>query len=282
MNKIIYTPKGPIELGQKARFMLTRRMFRELLSSRELIWRLFVRDFSARYRQSILGICWAVIMPLLTSGIFVIMNNSGILQIKGIHCPYPLYAVIGISFWSLFSVGLNACAQSIVNAGSMVAKINFPKSSLIIAASAQGIVDLFIRGGLIAAMFAWYGIFPPVKAVIICVLLLIPLYLLTVGFGFILSLIACVVRDTLVVLNMILMAFLLMTPVLFPVNSATLLADVNRWNPLNYFVNVPRNVLIGGDASIQEFWWSSLAALLIFYVGWRLFYLAQTKIAERI
>lgn len=279
---VIYEYPTPRFGGPCKGSLVTNRMFRELFDSRGLIWRLFVRDFIARYRQSLLGILWALLMPLLTVGMFVTMNYSGLFRIRGVQYPYPLFAVIGVSIWSLFSGGLSACSQSLVNAGSMVVKINFPKTALVIAASGQAVVELIIRGVLVMAMSAWYGIVPSPTGVIVSLCSLVPLCLMMLGCGFILSLCACVVRDTLAVLNVVLMAFMFMTPILYPVDEGTLLAQVNHWNPLNYLVNLPRSLVMGDLDVTAGFWWSSLVAIAVFFVGWRLFFLAQVKIAERV
>ncbi len=75
----VYTPESPLKNPAR----LLREMFRDLLASRELAWRLFVRDTSAQYRQSILGYAWAFIPPLVASLPFVFLNSQGVVAIKG-------------------------------------------------------------------------------------------------------------------------------------------------------------------------------------------------------
>ncbi|MCK4819164.1 ABC transporter permease [bacterium] len=264
-------------------FITTRLMWIELLLARELIWRLFVRDFSAKYRQSALGFLWALIMPLVTVGMFIGMNNAGILNIANVGIPYPLYAIIGLTIWSFFTVGLTASSQAITGAGSMVVKINFPKVALLFAATGQTIVDFFIRAVLIGLTFMHYGIAPNWIGLGLGLISIIPLYLFMTGIGFVLSLAAAVVRDVANFLNLGLMAFMLLTPVVYPIQGEGLLAKANLWNPLNYFVNVPRDFIVKGHTDyLIEFAYVSSLSLVVFYIGWRLFYLAQTKIAERI
>lgn len=286
MNKpvrILYTPGGPIITDKRGPFITTRLMWSELISSKELIWRLFVRDFSAKYRQSALGVVWAAIMPLITVGMFVGMNRSGILKIEDVGIPYPLYAIIGLTIWNLFTVGLTACTNSVVGAGSMVVKINFPKVALILAASCQGVVEFIIRAVLIAFIFIYFGVAPAQLGLLIGLLCLIPVYLMMVGTGFVLSLVAGVLRDIINVLNLALMGVMLLSPILYPIKGNSLLARANIWNPFNYLVNVPRDFIVTGRSdSVPEFLWATGLSLVIFYIGWKLFYLAQTKIAERI
>lgn len=282
-NKVTYTPKGTLIEGEEGFFLITRLMWREFISARELIWRLFIRDFSAKYRQSMLGVTWAVAMPLVTVGMFIGMNRSGILNIQDVGIPYALYALIGLTIWSLFTVGLTASTNALIAAGSMVVKINFPKVALIFAASGQGIVELLIRIILIAIAFLYFGIAPSWVGLVIGLACLIPIYLMMVGIGFVLSLAAGVLRDIVNVLNMVLMATMLLTPILYPITGDSFLARVNLWNPFNYLVNVPRDLIVKGQSEFHlEFILSSVLSVIVFYTGWRFFYLAQTKIAERI
>ncbi len=79
------------------------------------------------------------------------------------------------------------------------------------------------------------------------------------------------------------MTFMFLTPVVYPINGEGLLVRANIWNPLNYFVNVPRDFIVNGETEyLTEFTYVTMLAGIVFYMGWRLFYLAQTKIAERI
>ena len=281
--KITYTPEGPSVEGAGGLFLTTRLMWRELVGAWELIWWLFVRDFSARYRQSALGVVWAVVTPLATVGMFVGMNRSGILTIGDVGMPYPLYALIGLTVWNLFSAGLTASSNSLINAGPLVVKINFPKVALPLAATGQSLVELLIRIVLIALAFLWFGVAPSWGGLAAGLICLIPIYLITAGMGFVLSLAAGVLRDISNVLSMALMMAMLLTPVVYPITGTSLLARMNVWNPFNYLVNVPRDFIVNGHTEfLNEFVLSTVLSMAVFYAGWKLFYLAQTKIAERI
>jgi lipopolysaccharide transport system permease protein len=283
-KRIVYTASGPAaDEGGRSFFSTLKQMWSELFSARELVWSLFMRDFVAKYRQSVFGVLWAVLLPVVMVAFFVGMNRSGILNIGEVNVPYPLYALLGLSIWSIFSTGLVACTNAIILAGPMVIKINFPKSALIIAATGQSLVELIIRTVLIAAVFLYYGITPDTIGLITGILCLMPIYFFMTGIGFVLSLAAGVVRDIVNVMSIALMGLMLVTPVLYPISGPGILAKVNAWNPLNYMVNVPRDFIIsGGTYSGEVFLLISALSVLVFLMGWRLFYLAQTKIAERI
>lgn len=242
-----------------------------------------MRDFSAKYKQSALGFAWVLIMPIVTVGMFVAMSHAGILNIGDVGVPYPLYAIIGLSIWTLFSGGIMACSSALVGAGSMVAKINFPKISLVIAATGQSLVDTLIRMVLIAFFFIFYQIFPDVEWVFMFIISMIPIFFLMLGIGFIMSLFTVIIRDILTMLHLAFTGLMLLTPVVYPISEGTFLAHANLWNPLNYLVNVPRDLIMKGNSElIQGYIVVSLFSIAIFYIGWRLFYLAQAKVVERI
>jgi len=258
-------------------------MFSEAVSSHELVWRLFLREFNSRYRQSLLGVAWAVLLPLVTVGMFIVMNRSGIVAIGEVGVPYPVYALVGLSIWHLFSIGVSACSTSLINAGGMVVKINFPKSALVFSAAGQGGIEFIVRAILTAVAFAWYGVVPNWGGLLIGLLFLLPTCLMMLGIGFILSLIAVLFRDVVSALNILLLGLMLLTPVLYPMSGDSPLGGINAWNPFNYLVNVPRDLILHGYIrDVPQFAFVSLLSVIAFLVGWRLFYLAQAKIAERI
>lgn len=257
-------------------------MVLNLVMSKELIWRLFLRDFSAKYRQSILGIIWAIINPILTVSIFIFLNRAGILNIGETSAPYPIFALIGISIYGIFSTGLSVSSNSIIGAGSMVVKINFPKISLVIASMGQAIVDFLIRAILVIILLIIYR-FIPGWTFIFFPFVLLPLILLTLGLGLILSLLAGVLRDVIHLVSFLTTLLLFMVPALYPAPRSGILADLNRWNPLSHLIMACRDIIISsGLTDPLGFLWASVISVLIFLVSWRIFFLSETRIAERV
>jgi lipopolysaccharide transport system permease protein len=278
-TSIIYEPDKFIRMGF---FAIWKEMLLNLFQSRELIWRLFLRDFSAKYRQSLLGILWAIINPLITVGIFVFLNRSGILNIGETSIPYPVFALIGISIYGVFSTGLPACSNSIIGAGPMVVKINFPKISLVIAAMGQAVVEFSVRLVLIAAVFIIFGIVPKWTSIFLPVALL-PILLLTLGIGLFLSLLVGVFRDIIHVVPLFTTLLLFLVPALYPAPQAGLLVTVNRWNPLSHLIIGCRDIITsGGLSNPSGFLWASIFSILIFLISWRVFFLSEPRIAERV
>jgi len=253
-----------------------------LYNGRELIWRLFLRDFSSRYRQSLFGFLWALVNPLATMGIFLFLNRSGIFSVGEISVPYPVFALSGLSLYGIFSTGLSAGAASIVNGGPMIVKVNMPKIALVFAAAGQALVEFIIRLFLLIILFLIYGIIPGWGAVFFP-LAVIPVLLLTLALALPFSILAGVFRDIIHFLPAFTTLFLFLLPVLYPPPEAGLMALMNRYNPLSHLITGARDILISGVFSNpQAFLWSSLFALLFFLFSWRLFFLSESKIAERI
>ncbi len=278
-----YTPLGPRVMGMSGPFMNIRLMFRELFVGRELIWRFFVRDFSSRYRQAALGILWALLIPVITVGIFVGMNSAGILKVEGIDVPYIIYALIGLTIFNLFNGGILACTQSVVTAANMLKKINFPRTSIVFAASLSAIIDFIIRSILVTIIFCIYRETPHPTGLFFGLLAIIPLFLLTLGIGFFLGLISGIMRDISNLLSFASMGFMLLTPVLYPIEGTSWLAKISMINPLNYLINLPRDLILKGTSDLTVgYLWSAGLGIVVFSLGWHLFFIAQTKIAERI
>lgn len=286
MRTVIYTPGGPRQDengGKTGRFTLTRRMLAEAVASRELIWRLFSRDFLARYRQSALGVAWVILQPLILVGLFVVMHQAGVFVPPGLDLPYIPYALTGLALWQIFSGGVSACSVALVDAGNMIGKVNMPRTALIFAAFGGAGAEFLIRLALATVACLWYGLVPVGSGAILAVAALLPLCLLTLGVGFVLAIAAALFRDAINATTLALSGLLLLTPVLYPLQADSLLASLNALNPLNYLITVPRDLALRGTSNhLTPYLFSSLFALLAFGGGWRFFFVAQPHISERI
>jgi lipopolysaccharide transport system permease protein len=220
---------------------------------------------------------------LFAVGAFVFMNNSGIFVVADVGVPYALYALTGLTIWHIFSSGVSACSVALIDAGSMISKINLPKSALIFAAFGRGAAEFMIRLILTATAFVWYGVSPGFASLILGAACILPLCLLTVGIGFFVSMVAAIFRDVINATGPILSGILVLSPILYPPPEGSLLADANAFNPFNYLINVPRDlVLQGSSQDMAMYFVATLFSLLVFVTGWRLFHVAQPHIAERI
>lgn len=259
-----------------------REMMGEALRSRELVWRLFMRDFSARYRQSVLGVLWALLLPLMAAGTFIFLNRSGLLNVGEISVPYPVYVFLGLAIWQAFASGLTYCSNAIVSGGSMVVKINFPKETLVVAAMGQVIFELLVRVGLVAMVMVLYQVAPK-WTVVFFPLTLLPLLMFSLGLGFFLSLVNVLLRDVANTVTLATTFLMFLTPVIYPAPRAGLFGAVMAVNPLTGMLTASRDVVFTGYLTDPlGFVWTSVLAVAFFLFAWRVFHLVEPRMAERV
>jgi lipopolysaccharide transport system permease protein len=277
-QEVVYTPDAHLGFG----WHVWQEMAREFIQGRELMWRLFLRDLSARYRQSVFGYVWAVLPAIVATITFTYLKGSGTLPIGETNIPYPAYVLLGMSVWQLFATGLTRTTQSLVQARDIITKINFARETLVIAAFGESIFNFLIRIVLIGAVFAWYRVVPA-WTIIFVPFVLIPLALMTVGFGFILSLANAVFRDIGNSLTLVMTFAMFLTPVVYPPPTQWPKILINYLNPVSPFIIATRDLITKGTLSQPNgLLWVSVFSLLVFLVAWRIFHLAMSRIAERV
>jgi len=280
MNEITtYEPDNSIKKGYLS---LWKEISRELRENKWLIYQLFKRDFFAIYKQSLIGVFWAFIVPVISVGTFIMLNHSGVFNFGNIEVPYPIYAILGMAFWQLFATGLISTSNSLVKAGSMLVKINFSKKSLVIASAAQSFIPFVIQFILVIVLFFVYGISPSMK-ILFFPFFMIPIILFTLGFGFIFSLFNSVVRDVGNALSVFMTFLMFLTPVLYAKPKIGILIPITRFNPLYYLISMPRELILRGTMSEWKGYLLSVGvAFLVFIFGLLLFHLTETRVTERI
>jgi len=257
-------------------------IFREFQANRWLTFQLFKRDFLSIYKQSFIGIFWVFIIPLVGLATFIILKSSGVFSVGEINIPYPLYAIISLAFWQLFSTGLVACSNSLSKAGQMLLKINFSKKSLVVAATGQAVVSFFVQFTLVIILFVVYG-FVPSRWIIFLPIIMIPIVALSLGLGFILALLNGVIRDVSNVLALIMTFLLFLTPILYTKPSSGILATITDYNIVYYLIVGSRDLLLFGHIPVfKGYFISTVISFAVFIVCLIVFHLTETRVAERI
>ncbi|MDY6796171.1 MAG: ABC transporter permease [Actinomycetota bacterium] len=280
-NKTIfsYEPDNSLKRGY---IRMLGEITGEIKKNHWLTYQLAKRDFLKLYKQSFIGVFWALLIPLISVGTFVLLNNSGVFNMGDIDVPYAIFAVIGIALWQLFSAGLVATSKSLVDAGSMITKVNFSKKSLVIAAYAQCLVPFFTQVVFAAILFACYRIIPDL-AVLLVPLAIMPMILFTMGLGFILALLNGIARDIGNVIAVLITFLMFLTPVLYAKPDGGLLASISRYNPLYYLISAPRDLVIKGSIDAwRGFLVAAIISVVIFFAGIVTFHMTETRIAERV
>ncbi len=136
-----------------------RNYWRDLFRYRELFYFLAWRDVLVRYKQTVIGILWAVLRPLLTTVVFVfVFSRIAKLPTEGV--PYPVMVFAAMLPWQLFATSLSEGSNSLITNANLISKVYFPR--LIVPASAVivSFVDFAVSCGLLALMMIWYQVCP--------------------------------------------------------------------------------------------------------------------------
>jgi lipopolysaccharide transport system permease protein len=134
--------------------------WRDLWRYRELFRVLAWRDLAVRYKQTVVGVAWAVIRPLLTMIVFtVIFGRIAKLPSDG-STPYPLMVFAGMLPWTFFSTGLGEASNSLVNSASLISKVYFPRLIVPTATMVVAFTDLLITFAMLIALLVWFNFWP--------------------------------------------------------------------------------------------------------------------------
>lgn len=273
----IYTPESALRDPQQ----LVREMGRDLWASRELAWRLVVRDISARYRQSVLGYVWAFLPPLLTSFTFVLLNRSGILASGDTAIPYPAFVLIGTLLWQSFADAVNSPMKSVSGARAMLSKINFPREAILLSGLLEVSFNFLIRMTLLVPVFWYYHLVPP-ATVPLAIAGVIALICLGFMIGILLTPVGLLYSDVGQSLGLALSFWMLVTPVVYTIPSTGPLAVLAKINPVSPLIVTTREWLTTGVATqLTGAVWIFLASLVLLFCGWMLFRLAIPILVER-
>src|SRR5574342_445426 len=136
------------EPNQRARMGFARSwvyMLRSVSSSRELVWQLFKRDFVSNYKQSLLGVAWLFISPVVAIVSWVFLNAAGVLKPGETGVPYPVYVLLGSTIWGLFMSFFTSSSRSLTDSGSLILQINFPHEVLVVKQVAQTVAAFLVN-----------------------------------------------------------------------------------------------------------------------------------------
>ncbi len=274
----IYESNSDSRIGLRA----WRFMFGEVVRSRELTWRFFVREFSTRFRQSLLGYFWILISPLATVGLFVYLRVANVLQVSDTSIPYPAHMLFSLLFWQIFTSTVTAATHSMVAEGVLLSKINFPRECLIFASVGGALFDVSIRSVLVALIFLYYGIAPRWTIAMLPIVVVLIL-LFAVGLGFVLSILNAFIRDIGRMLPMVLSLLFFSVPILYPPPCRWPHNLLNDFNPMSAFIIAANDLSLKGTLTHPEgMLLAGLIGVSFFLMGWRIFHLCEPFIAERI
>ncbi len=217
----------------------------ELWSFRELLWVFTTRDIKVRYKQTAIGILWAVVQPVMAMVVFsVIFGRLAGLPSNGL--PYPVFVLAALLPWQLFSKALGQGSLSMVALGPIMSKVYFPRLIAPLSSVLAGAVDFAIALGVLALIMAWYGIVPGITVLLAPFFILLTL-LAALAVSLWLGAINAQYRDVQHALPFLVQILLFLTPVLYP---TSMVPEGWRWvytlNPMVSAIEGFRWSLLGG------------------------------------
>jgi lipopolysaccharide transport system permease protein len=278
LPETIYSPESQL----RHPLFLIQNMGKDLLASRTLAWRLFIRNISAKYRQTMAGYLWAIFPPLLTSAVWIFLRAQNIFTVKEPSIPYPLYVFVGTILWQVFVNSINAPMFVVKDSATMIAKINFPREALIFAAFLEVLFNLAIQLCLLAGVFIYFDI-PLCFGMIWGIGGIIGIIMMGMMAGILLTPISILYGDVQQGLPMVLQPLFYLTPIVYSAPEAGVGAILSTYNPISPLIQFTRELITTGKIICLE---PSIIVcsitLIMLLIGWLLYRIAMPHLVERI
>ena len=199
--------------------------WRELWESRELLYFLVLRDVKVRYKQTVLGVAWAVLQPLFTMLIFTLIFGR-FAKIPSDGVPYALFVFAGLLPWTFFSNNISQASMSLMNQQTLLTKIYLPRLFIPSSSIGSGLIDLLVSFGVFTVLMVYYGVGlgPGALAVPFLVLMTAAASL---GIGLWLAALIVTYRDFRYVVPFLVQSWMYLSPVIYPVSMVPA-----KWQPL--------------------------------------------------
>jgi len=224
--------------------ILTLADLKELWTCRELLYFFTWRDLKVRYKQTSIGILWAVLQPFLTMVVFTIFFGN-LLKVPSDGVPYPIFVYTGLLFWQFFSSALSDTSNVLISNQSIITKVYFPRLILPLSAVVTKLVDFFFAALILAGMMVYYGYTPNLSGFFILPLLLLISFMAAVGGGLFLAALNVKYRDVRYALPFFIQILLFVTPVIYPASIAQSYSWVLAMNPMTGVIQAARAALLG-------------------------------------
>lgn len=270
---------------------------RELFAFRYLLKNLVIRDLKVRYKNSLLGVLWSLLHPLLMMTVYTILFTI-LIPNEGVE-KYPIFILVALIPWQFHTGTLNNSAQSITGNAAIIKKVYFPRILLPLATMLSNLVNFLLASVVLLVLLYAFGVGLTIHALWVPLILLTQLVFL-LGLSFVVATLQTFYRDTAMILEVGLLAWFFLTPVFYPFERFSREAAVwgitfdaprlMRWlNPMASIVDGYRTVLwgnVGGDgpasmdplALLRTF----ITAVLIFIVGYTIFSRSEHLFGEKL
>jgi lipopolysaccharide transport system permease protein len=188
----------------------------ELWQFRELMYFLAWRDIKIKYKQSLLGVGWVILRPVVTMIVFsLLFGRLGKFPSEGV--PYPIFVFLGLLPWTYFSSSLGMSSASLVGGANLISKIYFPRLLIPLSSALSELLDLLASMAVLVLMMIYYRIIPQ-PGILLVPPLMFAIFITVLGPGILLSAINVKYHDVKYVVPFLVQLWMFMTPVIYPVN----------------------------------------------------------------
>lgn len=252
---------------------------KELWAYRELLWVLTERDVKVRYKQTVLGIAWAVLQPVLSMIIFsIIFGRLAKLPSDGL--PYPIFVYAALLPWTFFANAINQSSSSLVSSSNLISKVYFPRLIIPLSSVGAWLIDFLIAGLILLIMMLFYGIGWTIN-LLFAPLLLLAVIFTALGVGTLLSALTVAYRDFRYVVPFMVQIWMFATPVVYP---ASLVPEQWQWllylNPMAGLIEGFRACFLGIPFDFTAISISFSIAMAFFVLGVVYFERVERRFAD--
>jgi lipopolysaccharide transport system permease protein len=244
-----------------------RQYWRDLWRYRELFYFLAWRDILVRYKQTAIGIVWALLRPFLTMVVFTIVFG-GLAKLPSNGVPYPILVFSAMLPWQFFANSLSECSNSLITNANLISKVYFPRLVVPTSAVIVSFVDFLVSGMILIGLMAWYGFAPSWRIFALPLFISIALAA-SLGTGLWLAALNVKYRDFRYVVPFLIQFGLYISPVGF---SSSIVPESWRWlyslNPMVGVIDGFRWAILGNDTPLYlPSFISSIALVLVLLCG---------------
>lgn len=266
------------------RGLFSAASWREIWEYRQLLYLFCWREFRSRYKQTVLGLGWAVLQPVMTMIVFSTLLGRIAKIEAGNGVPYPLFVFSGTLAWQVVQGGLLRSSSSLVDNGSLLSKVYFPRIYLPMAPLTVALVDFCVAFVILLGFFVWYGVVPSPRILLVFPLLIV-LAIAALSVALWLSAINVDARDIKHATPFLAQMWMFLTPVVYPrakipvdwlpiydLNPMVALIEAVRWALLPDWPAPPVSTVVS----------SAVVVLVLFVSGFLFFQWRVQTIADKV
>jgi ABC-type polysaccharide/polyol phosphate export permease len=259
-----------------------------MMSHRELVENLILRDIKSRYKQSILGYAWAIFNPLVLALIYTLVGSVFMRQ-QAVGLAFAIHSYFGLLFWNLFSTGLATATEGLVSHLSLITKVYFPREVFPISAVLSKVVDFAFGLVGIIPLLLFYKTVPSVSGLLLILPVLVIQLIFTMGLGLLLSCANLFYRDVRYLVQLTLSFWIYLVPNIYTldrIKAHSTLFPVYLLNPMAVFIEVSRRLVFPQTGPIEPLLpylaLATVVSLVLFVVGFAVFKRYEPRFAESI